>query len=626
MFPIYKLLSLLYICHHPSSSMSVKKSEKRIKSDIKNITIQDLASDYSGNPGKEIVLDGKNKEKALIYPKKNLFSKNFKMMDCSSKGCEKETLSEEEKIKFDNCNYEGYVVSDPDSKVSLSQCDRNNKDVSIVSDKVNFDHDSYRIDKDGNVDVPQLANFSDTIEESKYIEDQINEGLDYSDTSSDFGSPVFFDRNKTAIIVKDVSKGCCRPTRARCQLIKTENGEAKSCKVQLGKILCDTNKTQPKEVFQTCSQLKDYARRKSTQHKKIKIKKLPKKKIMKADMPDSEEKYSEEEYSEEVVTKKEKSKEIFKTKSIHEISEAELSKLVRHINAPKKQEKKNLKCKKKTSRFRSAIIISYSCDNPPCREKLPIPKQKIYSHRTIEIGVVIDKALYQQISKEIGSRDSKKVKKKIVEMVHAIFVDVENFLTHKSFTSLAGGFKLAINGIIIYKDDDDEYSRKWNSGKTLREMLKSFKAYAFKFNGACDADEDSYDAMILLTGRADQLQDEGLSVAGSAMGLAHTGSLCNLAPTLVMTVRTDGKGMHSQILGRLLSHELGHVIGSDHDGMTGLNPYGPYYRQDVPCSANTNLMSPSVGISMNTWSECTKKMVDEADKYRKKEGKDCLFT
>ena len=46
----------------------------------------------------------------------------------------------------------------------------------------------------------------------------------------------------------------------------------------------------------------------------------------------------------------------------------------------------------------------------------------------------------------------------------------------------------------------------------------------------------------------------------------------------------------------------------------------------VPCEAYKNLMSPSVGISMNTWSECTKNMIDKEDDERKKEGKDCFFT
>ena len=58
-------------------------------------------------------------------------------MECTKEGCQKQPLSKEEKAKYDNCNYKGHVISDPDSKVSFIQCDENGvKDISIVSDKV----------------------------------------------------------------------------------------------------------------------------------------------------------------------------------------------------------------------------------------------------------------------------------------------------------------------------------------------------------------------------------------------------------------------------------------------------------------------------------------------------------
>lgn len=112
---------------------------------------------------------------------KNLFSKNVKLVECSKKGCEKLDLSFEERTKFDKCNFKGSVISDPDSKVTLSQCDANGfTDISIVSEKVpkktkqknvfhNYFfkspliHHSYRIDKDGKVAVPQVRNFTDVV-------------------------------------------------------------------------------------------------------------------------------------------------------------------------------------------------------------------------------------------------------------------------------------------------------------------------------------------------------------------------------------------------------------------------------------------------------------------------------
>ena len=56
-----------------------------------------------------------------------------------------------------------------------------------------------------------------------------------------------------------------------------------------------------------------------------------------------------------------------------------------------------------------------------------------------------------KFQKGIQSSDHVQITEKLVEMVHSIFIEVEQFLTHKTFTRLPGGFKIAINGIHIYK-------------------------------------------------------------------------------------------------------------------------------------------------------------------------------
>ena len=86
---------------------------------------------------KELFLGGKKKEKAILHPKQNLFSEKFQLKECSRTGCEVQSLSDEKKRRLNKCNFEGHVLSDPDSKVSFSECDENGvKDVSIVSDQV----------------------------------------------------------------------------------------------------------------------------------------------------------------------------------------------------------------------------------------------------------------------------------------------------------------------------------------------------------------------------------------------------------------------------------------------------------------------------------------------------------
>ena len=51
----------------------------------------------------------------------------------------------------------------------------------------------------------------------------------------------------------------------------------------------------------------------------------------------------------------------------------------------------------------------------------------------------------------LKTTDDKKIKAALMEKTHSLLIEAETFLTHKSFTTLEGGFKLAINGIHIIK-------------------------------------------------------------------------------------------------------------------------------------------------------------------------------
>ena len=108
-----------------------------------------------------------------------------------------------------------------------------------------------------------------------------------------------------------------------------------------------------------------------------------------------------------------------------------------------------------------------------------------------------------------------------------------------------------------------------------------------------------------------------------------------------MTLRLVGKSYKNGI-GKLLAHEIGHLFGSDHDGVapTGVDSY--YYGQGtkeiniiyqhhfniveiVPCAGGQHLMSPSVQSKMNSWSECTKTMVDDAYQIREQNQQNCFY-
>merc|ERR1711974_459395 len=120
----------------------------------------------------------------------------------------------------------------------------------------------------------------------------------------------------------------------------------------------------------------------------------------------------------------------------------------------------------------------------------------------------------------------------------------------------------------------------------------------------CDGDRDSYDAMVLLTGRYD-FGDMGQP--GGSIGYAFTGQVCTIAPCIALTLRLDNEepGNHELVMANLLAHEFGHLLGSDHDGDKPMNPHGIYKGSSavVPCPQSQFLMSPSVGMDIKTWSE-----------------------
>lgn len=117
---------------------------------------------------------------------------------------------------------------------------------------------------------------------------------------------------------------------------------------------------------------------------------------------------------------------------------------------------------------------------------------------------------------------------------------------------------------------------------------------------------------------------------------------------MVVTIRLNEDGAFDMLTPKILAHEIGHLMGSYHDGemVTDYNRNNPYYMKsrsnqfvkrksiyfhfivDVPCPRNTHIMSPIVpsGSNVVTWSECTQKMIDAEDKRRSNEGEDCTLT
>ena len=79
-----------------------------------------------------------------------------------------------------------------------------------------------------------------------------------------------------------------------------------------------------------------------------------------------------------------------------------------------------------------------------------------------------------KLKNNLGTTDDEQVKNALTELVHQLFVDVETYLTHKSFTKFKGGFKIKINGILIYKAFNDLLC------KTMNLFLDIFRSTKMK--------------------------------------------------------------------------------------------------------------------------------------------------
>ena len=83
------------------------------------------------------------------------------------------------------------------------------------------------------------------------------------------------------------------------------------------------------------------------------------------------------------------------------------------------------------------------------------------------------------------------------------------------------------------------FKMSWDDANGIYDVLTKFQVYANDINNACDAEGDSYDAMLLLTGRVDSLAGSGerekvlssvkhLINLGGIAGIASIGKLCTM--------------------------------------------------------------------------------------------------
>ncbi|XP_023340454.1 A disintegrin and metalloproteinase with thrombospondin motifs adt-1 [Eurytemora carolleeae] len=224
------------------------------------------------------------------------------------------------------------------------------------------------------------------------------------------------------------------------------------------------------------------------------------------------------------------------------------------------------------------------------RNKVDNRRVKNYRRRTVEVGVYLDKYVWNTMKQQVGGSNSC-VQRKTYKMIKALFKDTE-VLFKDSSISRYGGFDLKVNGIKIIKNDYDREFSPIHQTTNQGRQLDVFEKYARSRNNPDDKKRNSYDISFLLTGN---------NRRGSVpSGLSHIDRVCHLFGAGVMTLKLrNGKHDGAHIL---LAHELGHLMGvKDHDGTKSARE----------CRGKT-IMKPTVEPDFTKWSACSRKQIDYA--------------
>jgi len=544
---------------------------------------------------------------AHMKHKPSVFGDDVQVSLCGDNGCQEDLIDEGFKEEMMKCTFEGTFDLDPESKITYTSCSEGNTNLNLMSSKVELSSNTYRKVGDELKESETNLIFDDimlphTVPEHSggvLSHDQYEEteyGIDYAD---------------------DVSEECCRTTKKICTYKKEV---LQKCDIKPQPIVCDTKK---------CSEMSKKYRHISTsvigknvknnkkEKRQDKNKKTPPKKHKENTQKKrkkNKQKYKEEQKklqnNEKVNQEKEKNLDL-KDGNLKDMSEIELQNIL-------KETENNFK-KNKENDLRSTTLNLISN-----KKKKDNPKEKIYHQRTIELGIVIDKYLWQEMQNQMPDADEETVKRQMMKMVHSAIVSTETFMMHPSI-SKHGGYRLLIRGLRILKGDLDDFSKKIHHEKDHEQFLRHFAKYAEETNGDYDGDSNSYDINVLLSGAK-----ENLGIAEyNEKGMATVAKACYIDAAMYTTVGISEMN-HRDNLGALIAHEMGHVLGASHDGFGNeLNSNHPNYPEGNTCEQNKFIMTPSQRGVITEWSSCSRFSIDFEYDRREKEmpnNGNCYYT
>jgi len=345
-----------------------------------------------------------------------------------------------------------------------------------------------------------------------------------------------------------------------------------------------------------------------------------------AEESDSSEEKSEEDYSlfseEEEIEEdgtKEKVAENLKSKYVNDLLLDEITKIHEETMAHTLSEPKS------ENIFRSKMVFCIgACEGG----KEDNPKTHIYKEKTIELGIFTDKYLWQQMKDVVDGSDSE-VKEAMLKMIHSLIVGTETFFQHQSI-SKTGGFRFTINGVGIWKDDSEATIKSVHESESMKDLLSNFYEYAKVKNEIYDGNSKSFDIMLLLTGGDREVSNLNDVSPVNERGMAYVSLVCSRGPVGVIKVVPESGGTHRDNTPALLAHEMGHLMGSGHDGTLGtFRKNKAQYGKIIDCPQNMYLMTPAIKPGIKEWSTCSRDQIDFNMERRERENPksgNCFYT
>ncbi|XP_023333316.1 uncharacterized protein LOC111705106 [Eurytemora carolleeae] len=131
-----------------------------------------------------------------------------------------------------------------------------------------------------------------------------------------------------------------------------------------------------------------------------------------------------------------------------------------------------------------------------------------YSSRTIELAVITDPSIFMEVKARMlhGKGKDKDVITEVYRLIHELMKAAETFLLHPTI-SRHGGFKININGVRVLKVWGE--LGKMSKRNLLLSVLHDLGNYLKIINQHWDADQHSYDGVILFTGNTNYTDGDG---------------------------------------------------------------------------------------------------------------------